>query len=110
MAPVSVTTAPLCTDWRHCSRSCTSRPGVRSSVRARGVGQDRHHGDALNSGPIVGKCARRPARTRRSSVERYATTIGGRDVVFSIIGNGDDTKLTTKVMDELVETIVSYGA
>ena len=33
----------------------------------------------------------------------YATTAGGRDVVFSIIGNGDDTKLTTKVMDELVE-------
>jgi D-alanyl-D-alanine carboxypeptidase len=39
----------------------------------------------------------------------YATTVGGRAVVFSIIGNGDDTKLTTKVMDELVDTIVSYA-
>jgi D-alanyl-D-alanine carboxypeptidase/D-alanyl-D-alanine-endopeptidase (penicillin-binding protein 4) len=38
----------------------------------------------------------------------YATTIGGRDVVFSIIGNGDDKVLTTKAIDELVETIVAF--
>jgi D-alanyl-D-alanine carboxypeptidase/D-alanyl-D-alanine-endopeptidase (penicillin-binding protein 4) len=38
----------------------------------------------------------------------YATTVGGRAVVFSIIGNGDDKVLTSKVIDELVETIVAF--
>ena len=65
----------------------------------------------LNTAPLVGRIHAKTGTVRGGrALSGYATTIGGRDVVFSIIGNGDDTKLTTKVMDELVDTIVSYGA
>ena len=65
----------------------------------------------LNSGTLVGRVRAKTGTVRGGrALSGYATTIGGRDVVFSIIGNGDDTKLMTKVIDELVETIVSYGA
>ena len=65
----------------------------------------------LNSAPLAGRVHAKTGTVRGGrALSGYATTIGGRDVVFSIIGNGDDTKLTTKVMDELVETIVNYAA
>ncbi|MEO8696914.1 MAG: D-alanyl-D-alanine carboxypeptidase/D-alanyl-D-alanine-endopeptidase, partial [Acidimicrobiales bacterium] len=63
----------------------------------------------LNTPTLAGRVRAKTGTVRGGrALSGYATTIGGRDVVFSIIGNGDDTKLTTKVMDELVETIVSY--
>ena len=37
----------------------------------------------------------------------YATTVGGRTVVFSVIANGDDSKLSSKLIDDLIETIVA---
>jgi D-alanyl-D-alanine carboxypeptidase/D-alanyl-D-alanine-endopeptidase (penicillin-binding protein 4) len=65
----------------------------------------------LNTGPLVGRVHAKTGTVRGGrALSGYATTIGGREVVFSIIGNGDDTKLTTKAMDELVETIVSYSS
>jgi serine-type D-Ala-D-Ala carboxypeptidase/endopeptidase (penicillin-binding protein 4) len=39
----------------------------------------------------------------------YATTAAGRSVVFSIIGNGDDTLLTTKSIDDLVGAVVGFA-
>jgi D-alanyl-D-alanine carboxypeptidase/D-alanyl-D-alanine-endopeptidase (penicillin-binding protein 4) len=64
----------------------------------------------LNTAPLVGRVHAKTGTVRGGrALSGYATTIGGRDVVFSIIGNGDDTKLTTKVMDELVATIVNYA-
>jgi len=64
----------------------------------------------LNSPAVIGRVHAKTGTVRGGrALSGYATTAGGRAVVFSIIGNGDDTKLTTKVMDELVETIVSYA-
>ena len=63
----------------------------------------------LNTPALVGRVHAKTGTVRGGrALSGYATTIGGRSVVFSIIGNGDDTKLTTKVMDELVETVVAY--
>ncbi|MEO5837667.1 MAG: D-alanyl-D-alanine carboxypeptidase/D-alanyl-D-alanine-endopeptidase [Acidimicrobiales bacterium] len=64
----------------------------------------------LNTPAMVGRVHAKTGTVRGGrALSGYATTVGGRAVVFSIIGNGDDTKLTTKVMDELLETIVSYA-
>ena len=63
----------------------------------------------LNTPALAGRVHAKTGTVRGGrALSGYATTIGGRSVVFSIIGNGDDTKLTTKVMDELVETVVDY--
>jgi D-alanyl-D-alanine carboxypeptidase/D-alanyl-D-alanine-endopeptidase (penicillin-binding protein 4) len=37
----------------------------------------------------------------------YATTAAGRDIVFSILANGDDATLSTPYIDELVEMLVA---
>jgi D-alanyl-D-alanine carboxypeptidase/D-alanyl-D-alanine-endopeptidase (penicillin-binding protein 4) len=63
----------------------------------------------LNTPVLAGRVHAKTGTVRGGrALSGYATTVGGRAVVFSIIGNGDDTKLTTKVMDELVEAIVTF--
>jgi D-alanyl-D-alanine carboxypeptidase/D-alanyl-D-alanine-endopeptidase (penicillin-binding protein 4) len=63
----------------------------------------------LNSPTMTGRVSAKTGTVRGGrALSGYATTVGGRDVVFSIVGNGDDKVLTTKVIDELVETIVAF--
>ena len=89
-----------------------ARAAVGRAVRV-GAGRVRHEPARWHRGSTPRRSSGRVhAKTGTvrggRALSGYATTIGGRSVVFSIIGNGDDTKLTTKVMDELVETVVDY--
>ena len=72
---------------------------------------EHHRPDYMISAPevaLAGVATKTGTVRGGRALSGYATTVGGRAVVFSIIGNGDDKVLTSKVIDELVETIVAF--
>ena len=96
--------------WRHLLEIVRAQPwGAQFESELAVSGKTGTMATRLNGPTLSGRVHAKTGTVRGGrALSGYATTIGGRSVVFSIIGNGDDTKLTTKVMDELVETIVSY--
>jgi D-alanyl-D-alanine carboxypeptidase/D-alanyl-D-alanine-endopeptidase (penicillin-binding protein 4) len=96
--------------WRHLLEIVRAQPwGAQFESELAVSGKTGTMATRLNGPTLAGRVHAKTGTVRGGrALSGYATTIGGRSVVFSIIGNGDDTKLTTKVMDELVETIVSY--
>ena len=97
--------------WRHLLEAIRAQPwGAQFESELAISGKTGTMASRLNTPAMVGRVHAKTGTVRGGrALSGYATTVGGRAVVFSIIGNGDDTKLTTKVMDELVETIVSYA-
>ena len=96
--------------WRHLLEIARAQPWGAQFESALAVsGRTGTLTSRLNSPTFAARVHAKTGTVRGGrALSGYATTVGGRAVVFSIIGNGDDTKLTTKVMDELVETIVGY--
>jgi hypothetical protein len=96
--------------WRHLLEAIRAQPWAAHFESELAIsGRTGTMASRLNSPAVIGRVHAKTGTVRGGrALSGYATTVGGRAVVFSIIGNGDDTKLTTKVMDELVETIVSY--
>jgi serine-type D-Ala-D-Ala carboxypeptidase/endopeptidase (penicillin-binding protein 4) len=97
--------------WRHLLEAIRAQPwGAQFEAELAISGRTGTMASRLNTPALAGRVHAKTGTVRGArALSGYATTVGGRAVVFSIIGNGDDTKLTTKVMDELVETIVSYA-
>ena len=96
--------------WRHLLEAVRAQPwGAQFESQLAISGRTGTMTARLNTPPLTGRVHAKTGTVRGArALSGYATTLGGRAVVFSIIGNGDDTKLSTKVIDELVETIVSY--
>jgi D-alanyl-D-alanine carboxypeptidase/D-alanyl-D-alanine-endopeptidase (penicillin-binding protein 4) len=96
--------------WRHLLELARAQPwGAQFESELAVSGKTGTMASRLNSPTMTGRVHAKTGTVRGGrALSGYATTVGGRAVVFSIIGNGDDKLLTTKVMDELVETIVAY--
>ncbi|HUP73401.1 MAG TPA: D-alanyl-D-alanine carboxypeptidase/D-alanyl-D-alanine-endopeptidase [Acidimicrobiales bacterium] len=96
--------------WRHLLEAIRAQPwGAQFESQLAISGKTGTLASRLNTPALTGRVRAKTGTVRGArALSGYGTTLGGRAVVFSIIGNGDDTKLTTKVIDELVETIVSY--
>ena len=96
--------------WRHLLELARAQPwGAQFESELAVSGKTGTMSSRLNTPALAGRVHAKTGTVRGArALSGYATTVGGRAVVFSIIGNGDDTKLTTKAMDELVEAIVAY--
>ena len=96
--------------WRHLLEAIRAQPwGAQFESQLATSGKTGTMSTRLNTPALIGRVHAKTGTVRGArALSGYATTAGGRAVVFSIIGNGDDTKLTTKVIDELVGTIVGY--
>ena len=95
--------------WRHLLELAKAQPwGAQFESELAVSGKTGTMSSRLNSPALAGRVRAKTGTVRGGrALSGYATTAGGRDVVFSIIGNGDDATLTTKVMDELIEAIVA---
>lgn len=61
----------------------------------------------LSAPDVAGRVAAKTGTVRGGrSLSGYATTASGRTATFSILANGDEAQLSSKLIDELVETIV----
>jgi D-alanyl-D-alanine carboxypeptidase/D-alanyl-D-alanine-endopeptidase (penicillin-binding protein 4) len=96
--------------WRHLLEVIRAQPwGAQFESELAVSGKMGTMATRLKSPAMTGRVHAKTGTVRGGrALSGYATTVGGRDVVFSIIGNGDDKSLTTKVIDELVETIVAF--